>query len=185
MPICHHVMNRVHRLNSESSVVSSTSSEEEEDTNVIEETPTFEPAEPLSHMRRGEKPSQNSDWTDKTQLQHRFSTPMDYSSDESSQSLQSIPHHPSNNHHQEPPSPPRSLSLSQYHHPLPSNTPTPPTYQIYSKRWIMLFYVSILNLVSDWTCYSVAPIAVLTSRAYAAPVTPDALVCTSPSNPSF
>ena len=26
-------------------------------------------------------------------------------------------------------------------------------------RWIMLFYMSVLNIISGWTCYSVAPIA--------------------------
>jgi len=39
-------------------------------------------------------------------------------------------------------------------------------YKVYWQRWIMLMYLSILNLLSDWTCYSVAPIAVLTSEAF-------------------
>ncbi len=33
-------------------------------------------------------------------------------------------------------------------------------YSVYNARWIMLFYMSMLNLLSDWTCYSVAPIAI-------------------------
>ena len=41
-----------------------------------------------------------------------------------------------------------------------------PFYCVYWKRWLMLFYVSVLNLLSDWTCFSVAPIAVLTSEAF-------------------
>ena len=40
------------------------------------------------------------------------------------------------------------------------------TYKVYNARWIMLFYMSILNLLSDWTCFSVAPIAILTLDAY-------------------
>jgi len=39
-------------------------------------------------------------------------------------------------------------------------------FQIYFKRWLMLLYISLLNLLSDWTCYSVAPIAELTSEFY-------------------
>lgn len=39
-------------------------------------------------------------------------------------------------------------------------------YKVYWQRWIMLIYMSILNLLSDWTCYSIAPIAVLTSEAF-------------------
>lgn len=39
-------------------------------------------------------------------------------------------------------------------------------YRVYRKRWLMLFYLSLLNLLSDWTGLSVAPIATLTSRAY-------------------
>eukprot|EP00554_Chaetoceros_debilis_P003473 CAMPEP_0194090152 /NCGR_PEP_ID=MMETSP0149-20130528/37694_1 /TAXON_ID=122233 /ORGANISM="Chaetoceros debilis, Strain MM31A-1" /LENGTH=1719 /DNA_ID=CAMNT_0038774303 /DNA_START=693 /DNA_END=5852 /DNA_ORIENTATION=- len=39
-------------------------------------------------------------------------------------------------------------------------------YRVYWQRWLMLMYMSILNLLSDWTCYSVAPIAVLTGEAY-------------------
>ena len=39
-------------------------------------------------------------------------------------------------------------------------------YEVYGTRWIMLGYVSILNLMSDWTCYSVAPIARMTIDKY-------------------
>ena len=39
-------------------------------------------------------------------------------------------------------------------------------YIVYWQRWLMLMYMSILNLLSDWTCYSIAPIAVLTTQAY-------------------
>jgi len=39
-------------------------------------------------------------------------------------------------------------------------------YRVYKKRWLMLFYLSLLNLLSDWTGLSVAPIATITSRAY-------------------
>ena len=37
---------------------------------------------------------------------------------------------------------------------------------VYWQRWLMLFLMSALNLLSDWTCYSVAPIAMLTSEAF-------------------
>ena len=40
------------------------------------------------------------------------------------------------------------------------------TFKVYWQRWIMLMYMSILNLLSDWTCYSVAPIAALTKDAF-------------------
>lgn len=39
-------------------------------------------------------------------------------------------------------------------------------FRVYWQRWIMLMYMSVLNLLSDWTCYSVAPIAVLTQEAF-------------------
>ncbi|KAG7338711.1 major facilitator superfamily transporter [Nitzschia inconspicua] len=39
-------------------------------------------------------------------------------------------------------------------------------YKVYWQRWIMLMYMSILNLLSDWTCYSVAPISLLTEEAF-------------------
>ena len=61
---------------------------------------------------------------------------------------QSFPHHP-----------PSTKDMDH-----PSHKPF--LYCVYWKRWLMLFYISILNLLSDWTCYSVAPIAVLTSEAF-------------------
>ena len=39
-------------------------------------------------------------------------------------------------------------------------------FRVYWQRWIMLLYMSLLNLLSDWTCYSVAPIALLTKEAF-------------------
>jgi hypothetical protein len=39
-------------------------------------------------------------------------------------------------------------------------------FKVYWQRWLMLFYMSLLNLLSDWTCYSVAPISVLASEAF-------------------
>ena len=39
-------------------------------------------------------------------------------------------------------------------------------YKVYKERWVMLGYLSLLNLLSDWTGLSVAPIATITSRAY-------------------
>lgn len=39
-------------------------------------------------------------------------------------------------------------------------------YRVYWQRWLMLMYMSILNLLSDWTCFSVAPIAMLMTEAY-------------------
>eukprot|EP00934_Nitzschia_sp_Nitz4_P004820 Nitzschia sp. Nitz4//scaffold166_size90379//20617//24330//NITZ4_005050-RA/size90379-processed-gene-0.123-mRNA-1//-1//CDS//3329538175//4810//frame0 len=38
-------------------------------------------------------------------------------------------------------------------------------FKVYWQRWLMLFYMSVLNLLSDWTCYSVAPISLLTEQA--------------------
>jgi len=51
------------------------------------------------------------------------------------------------------------------------------TYKVYGSRWIMLGYLSAMNLMSDWTCYSVAPIAALVNEAYGG-IRPTALVCT-------
>lgn len=48
-------------------------------------------------------------------------------------------------------------------------------YTVYNARWIMLAYMSMLNLLSDWTCYSVAPIALLTIDAFGE-VDPESLV---------
>lgn len=39
-------------------------------------------------------------------------------------------------------------------------------YRVYKERWLMLFYLSLLNLLSDWAGLSVAPIATLTISAY-------------------
>jgi MFS family permease len=39
-------------------------------------------------------------------------------------------------------------------------------YRVYPERWIMLSYLSLLNLLSDWAGLSVAPIATLTISAY-------------------
>eukprot|EP00804_Cyclotella_cryptica_P027384 CCRYP_008827-RA/>CCRYP_008827-RA protein AED:0.00 eAED:0.00 QI:155/1/1/1/0/0/2/1130/434 len=39
-------------------------------------------------------------------------------------------------------------------------------YRVYPERWLMLFYLSLLNLLSDWAGLSVAPIATLTISAY-------------------
>lgn len=39
-------------------------------------------------------------------------------------------------------------------------------FQVYWRRWLMLLYMSVLNLLSDWTCYSVAPISMLTEEAF-------------------
>jgi len=49
-------------------------------------------------------------------------------------------------------------------------------FKVYSSRWIMLIHMSILNLLSDWTCYSVAPIAVLTAEKFGHDVDPESLV---------
>lgn len=48
-------------------------------------------------------------------------------------------------------------------------------FKVYVQRWLMLFYMSILNLLSDWTCYSVAPISLLTSEAFGK-INPEQLV---------
>mmetsp|Transcript_29505 Transcript_29505/g.46341 ORF Transcript_29505/g.46341 Transcript_29505/m.46341 type:complete len:837 (+) Transcript_29505:121-2631(+) len=48
-------------------------------------------------------------------------------------------------------------------------------YSVYNARWVMLLYMSMLNLLSDWTCYSVAPIAILTIDAFGE-VDPESLV---------
>lgn len=39
-------------------------------------------------------------------------------------------------------------------------------FKVYWKRWLMLFYMSLLNLLSDWTCFSVAPIALLMTERF-------------------
>lgn len=48
-------------------------------------------------------------------------------------------------------------------------------FKVYNSRWIMLGYMAMLNLLSDWTCYSVAPIALLTKEAFG-DVNPEILV---------
>lgn len=48
-------------------------------------------------------------------------------------------------------------------------------FRVYWQRWLMLGYVALLNLLSDWTCYSVAPIATLTSESFGN-IYPDQLV---------
>jgi len=48
-------------------------------------------------------------------------------------------------------------------------------FKVYWHRWIMLFYMSLLNLLSDWTCYSVAPIATLSQEAFGS-IDPEQLV---------
>lgn len=93
---------------------------------------------------------------------------------------------PNNNNHQYAVSPERSNNAQQTlesrleYNPLlsqyefdgsNSNITSPHTksrggYQIYRARWLMLFYLSLLNLLSDWAGLSVAPIATITSRAY-------------------
>lgn len=44
--------------------------------------------------------------------------------------------------------------------------PQDKAFKVYWQRWIMLMYMSLLNLLSDWTCYSVAPISLLTEEAF-------------------
>ena len=39
-------------------------------------------------------------------------------------------------------------------------------FKVYWKRWLMLLYIALLNLLSDWTCFSVAPIALLTAQSF-------------------
>jgi len=56
------------------------------------------------------------------------------------------------------------------------NNPPPDEYKVYAKRWIMLFWMSLLNLLSDWTCYSIAPISVLAKQKFNGAVNPEALV---------
>lgn len=58
--------------------------------------------------------------------------------------------------------------------PIASQFTLPPYYQPTPKRWVILFYLSILNLLSDWTCYSIAPISILTSQHYT--INPEHLV---------
>lgn len=48
-------------------------------------------------------------------------------------------------------------------------------FKVYWQRWLMLLYISLLNFLSDWTCFSVAPIAVITSEAFGN-ISPEQLV---------
>ena len=48
-------------------------------------------------------------------------------------------------------------------------------FKVYWERWLMLMYISLLNFLSDWTCFSVAPIAVITSEAFGN-ISPEQLV---------
>lgn len=68
-----------------------------------------------------------------------------------------------------------SSSSHHHHHNYDHHHHSSPTYQIYWQRWLMLFYMSLLNLLSDWTCYSVAPIAVMTEQAFGS-INPEKLV---------
>lgn len=49
-------------------------------------------------------------------------------------------------------------------------------FKIYRKRWLMLFYISSLNLISDWVCYSVAPIASLVDEEFGGAIRPTLLI---------
>ena len=51
----------------------------------------------------------------------------------------------------------------------------PRKYRLYWERWVMLGYIAFLNLLSDWTCYSVAPIATLANQSFGK-IYPDQLV---------
>mmetsp|Transcript_5347 Transcript_5347/g.11737 ORF Transcript_5347/g.11737 Transcript_5347/m.11737 type:complete len:840 (+) Transcript_5347:52-2571(+) len=53
--------------------------------------------------------------------------------------------------------------------------PPDESFQVYSSRWVMLAYMSALNLLSDWTCFSIAPIALLTKKAFGE-IDPESLV---------
>ena len=46
-----------------------------------------------------------------------------------------------------------------------NDMPEAAKFKVYSSRWMMLLYLSLLNGLSDWTCYSIAPISILTSEA--------------------
>ena len=55
-----------------------------------------------------------------------------------------------------------------------STRSTPPVGS--SSRWIMIGYMSLLNLMSDWKCYSIAPIARMTIDKFGGNVDPEGLV---------
>ncbi|KAL3798160.1 hypothetical protein HJC23_005721 [Cyclotella cryptica] len=71
--------------------------------------------------------------------------------------------------------PPSQTATPQHPLQTPKQPPTYEEYKVYPARYIMLFYMSLLNLLSDWTCYSVAPIALLTRQAFG-DVDPESLV---------
>ena len=48
-------------------------------------------------------------------------------------------------------------------------------FKVYKERWLMLFYMCMLNVLSDWTCYSIAPIALLIGNEFPQ-IDPQALV---------
>lgn len=48
-------------------------------------------------------------------------------------------------------------------------------FKVYKERWLMLFYMCILNILSDWTCYSIAPISLLIGEEFPL-IDPQALV---------
>ena len=56
-----------------------------------------------------------------------------------------------------------------------SHSPADKGFTVYKQRWLMLLYMSVLNLLSDWTCYSVAPISLLVSEAFGK-INPEQLV---------
>lgn len=81
-----------------------------------------------------------------------------------------------NNHPLSQPSQPNHpLTTPQKGKPSAVRKPIHEEYKVYNARWIMLLYMSLLNLLSDWTCYSVAPIALLTKAAFGE-VDPESLV---------
>ncbi|KAL7541980.1 hypothetical protein ACHAXR_012171 [Thalassiosira sp. AJA248-18] len=49
-----------------------------------------------------------------------------------------------------------------------------PNVKVYSSRWVMLLYMSLLNLLSDLTCYSIAPISILSAKTL--DIDPESLV---------
>lgn len=64
------------------------------------------------------------------------------------------------------PMPPAGGDPSQSYSDLAHLLPPEEEFKVYPSRWVMLFYMSLLNLLSDWTCFSVAPIATLTTSAF-------------------
>ena len=62
--------------------------------------------------------------------------------------------------------PPRGLYEPTHIHSSQNGGIEEKSFKVYSARWLMLFWMSFLNLLSDWTCYSVAPIAILTMESF-------------------